>query len=132
VLPDHIPDREVVKIDGAGHACNLEKPWAFDAAMIDFLTSPGGSIPPPAHNPTSFIDLSDSGYSLTTFIVKSSASAMCLDRPPALVTTSELKKTKRDTPERRAASKGSVCRSGSRRPPQGQAVTSRGRNDAAW
>jgi pimeloyl-ACP methyl ester carboxylesterase len=36
-LPDHIPDCELVKIEGAGHSCNLEQPWAFDAAMIDFL-----------------------------------------------------------------------------------------------
>ena len=38
VLPDHIPDCELVVMDGAGHACQLERPWEFDAAMIDFLS----------------------------------------------------------------------------------------------
>jgi pimeloyl-ACP methyl ester carboxylesterase len=37
VLPDLIPDCELVTIEGAGHACNLEKPWEFDAAMLRFL-----------------------------------------------------------------------------------------------
>ncbi len=40
-LPDHVPDCELVKIEGAGHACNLEKPWEFDAAIVDFLTRRG-------------------------------------------------------------------------------------------
>jgi pimeloyl-ACP methyl ester carboxylesterase len=38
VLPDHIPDCELVVMQGAGHACQLERPWEFDAAMIDFLS----------------------------------------------------------------------------------------------
>ena len=25
-------------MDGAGHACQLERPWEFDAKMIDFLS----------------------------------------------------------------------------------------------
>ena len=41
VLPDHIPDCELVTVEGAGHACNLEKPWEFDAAMADFLERRG-------------------------------------------------------------------------------------------
>jgi pimeloyl-ACP methyl ester carboxylesterase len=41
VLPDHIPDCELVTIEGAGHACHLEQPWAFDRAMIDFLSRHG-------------------------------------------------------------------------------------------
>lgn len=36
-LQDHIPDLEVVTIEGAGHTCALEQPWLFDKAMIDFL-----------------------------------------------------------------------------------------------
>ena len=28
-------------MEGAGHACNLERPWGFDAAMIDFLSRRG-------------------------------------------------------------------------------------------
>jgi 3-oxoadipate enol-lactonase len=41
VLPEHIPDCELVVMDGAGHAANLEKPWEFDAAMLDFLRRRG-------------------------------------------------------------------------------------------
>jgi len=36
-LGDHIPGVEIVTIEGAGHTCALEQPWAFDAAMLDFL-----------------------------------------------------------------------------------------------
>ena len=36
-LRDHIPDVEIVTIEGAGHTCALEQPWYFDKAMTDFL-----------------------------------------------------------------------------------------------
>lgn len=36
-LPEHIADCELVVMEGAGHACHLERPWEFDAAMVDFL-----------------------------------------------------------------------------------------------
>jgi len=30
-----------VTIEGAGHACNMEQPWVFDRAMLDFLAARG-------------------------------------------------------------------------------------------
>jgi 3-oxoadipate enol-lactonase len=36
-----IPGAKHVLIDGAGHACNIEDPAAFDAAVIDFLREKG-------------------------------------------------------------------------------------------
>jgi pimeloyl-ACP methyl ester carboxylesterase len=32
-----IPGARQVVIPGTGHACSIEDPWAFDAALIDFL-----------------------------------------------------------------------------------------------
>ena len=29
-------------MEGAGHACHVERPWEFDAAMIDFLSRRAG------------------------------------------------------------------------------------------
>jgi pimeloyl-ACP methyl ester carboxylesterase len=40
-LVKHIPGCELVKIVGAGHACNMERPWEFDTAMLDFLERHG-------------------------------------------------------------------------------------------
>jgi pimeloyl-ACP methyl ester carboxylesterase len=36
-----LPNAEHVVIDDAGHACCLEKPQAFDAAIIAFLVRNG-------------------------------------------------------------------------------------------
>lgn len=36
-LHEHIPGSELVVLEGAGHACNVEQPLAWDAAALDFL-----------------------------------------------------------------------------------------------
>lgn len=36
-LQQRIVGSELVTIQDAGHACNMEKPWEVDAAMLDFL-----------------------------------------------------------------------------------------------
>jgi pimeloyl-ACP methyl ester carboxylesterase len=36
-LRDVLPDAELVTIDGAGHACQLEQPWEFNRQLLDFL-----------------------------------------------------------------------------------------------
>lgn len=36
-LQRHVRDAELVVIDGAGHCCNMEQPWAYDAAVLRFL-----------------------------------------------------------------------------------------------
>jgi 3-oxoadipate enol-lactonase len=36
-LRDVLPDAELVTLDGAGHACQLEQPWEFDRHLLDFL-----------------------------------------------------------------------------------------------
>ena len=36
-LTEHIQDSEVVIMPGAGHACNMERPWEWDAHFLDFL-----------------------------------------------------------------------------------------------
>jgi pimeloyl-ACP methyl ester carboxylesterase len=36
-LRDVLPDAELVTLDGAGHACQLELPWEFDRHLLDFL-----------------------------------------------------------------------------------------------
>jgi 3-oxoadipate enol-lactonase len=36
-LRDVLPDAELVTLEGAGHACQLEQPWEFDRHMLDFL-----------------------------------------------------------------------------------------------
>jgi pimeloyl-ACP methyl ester carboxylesterase len=40
-LRDRLPNAEVVTIDGAGHACQVEKPWVFNAHARAFLVSKG-------------------------------------------------------------------------------------------
>ncbi len=40
-LRDHIRGAELVVIEGAGHCCNMEQPWAYDAAVLDFLRRHG-------------------------------------------------------------------------------------------
>lgn len=40
-LHDRLPDAEFVEVAGAGHACQLEQPWVFDAEMIRFLRAHG-------------------------------------------------------------------------------------------
>ncbi len=40
-LHERLPDAEFVEVAGAGHACQLEQPWAFDAEMIRFLRAHG-------------------------------------------------------------------------------------------
>lgn len=42
-LRDLLPDAEVVTVEGAGHACQFERPWAFDREMIRFLIAHGQS-----------------------------------------------------------------------------------------
>lgn len=36
-LRDRLEGCEMVTMQGAGHACNMERPWEFDAALLDFL-----------------------------------------------------------------------------------------------
>ena len=40
-LAERIPDAEFVELTGAGHACQLEQPWAFDAEVLRFLRANG-------------------------------------------------------------------------------------------
>lgn len=40
-LHERLPRSEFVVLDGAGHACQLEQPWRFDAEMIRFLRANG-------------------------------------------------------------------------------------------
>lgn len=40
-LQKRIPSCELVTLDGAGHACNLEQPWAWDAHCLRFLRTHG-------------------------------------------------------------------------------------------
>jgi pimeloyl-ACP methyl ester carboxylesterase len=47
-LRDRLPRAELVVARGAGHACHLEQPWLFDAAMMRFLRAHGHShLPAP-------------------------------------------------------------------------------------
>jgi pimeloyl-ACP methyl ester carboxylesterase len=54
-LRDVLPDAELVTLDGAGHACQLEQPWEFDRQLLDFLDRRVGlpSIARPAQHPQS-------------------------------------------------------------------------------
>jgi pimeloyl-ACP methyl ester carboxylesterase len=40
-LRDRIAGSELVTLQGAGHACQLEQPWAWDAAALEFLRRSG-------------------------------------------------------------------------------------------
>jgi pimeloyl-ACP methyl ester carboxylesterase len=40
-LQRHVRDCELVTIGGAGHSCNMERPWEWDAHFLDFLTRRG-------------------------------------------------------------------------------------------
>ena len=40
-LQQRIKGCELVTIEGAGHACNMERPWEFDAHVLDFLKRRG-------------------------------------------------------------------------------------------
>ena len=40
-LQARLPDARLVLIDGAGHACHMEQPWAFDRAVLRFLRTLG-------------------------------------------------------------------------------------------
>ena len=40
-LLERLPDGEMFTIEGAGHACQIERPWTFDAEMIRFLRAHG-------------------------------------------------------------------------------------------
>ncbi len=40
-----LPDCRFVSVRGAGHACNLECPWAWDAAVNEFLVEVGLGAP---------------------------------------------------------------------------------------
>lgn len=37
-LVDRLPDAEIVTLQGAGHACHIEKPWDYDDHLLDFLS----------------------------------------------------------------------------------------------
>ena len=40
-LQPRIPGAQLAVIEGAGHTCNLERPWEFDAAVLRFLERAG-------------------------------------------------------------------------------------------
>lgn len=40
-LRDHLPNCELVTIEGAGHSCNMEQPWEFDRHTLRFLSKHG-------------------------------------------------------------------------------------------
>ena len=40
-LQERIHDCELVTIEGAGHACNMERPWEWDAHALRFLAEHG-------------------------------------------------------------------------------------------
>lgn len=40
-LRDRLPDVEMVVVQDAGHACQIEQPWVFDTEMIRFLRANG-------------------------------------------------------------------------------------------
>jgi pimeloyl-ACP methyl ester carboxylesterase len=42
-LVDKLPDARLRVLEGAGHACYLEQPWAFDEAVRTFLQGVGGA-----------------------------------------------------------------------------------------
>jgi len=52
-LRDRLPHAELVTVPRTGHACHLEQPWTFDAAMMRFLRAHGHDHlpepPAPAH-----------------------------------------------------------------------------------
>jgi pimeloyl-ACP methyl ester carboxylesterase len=41
VLQQHIPGCELITMEGAGHACNMERPWEWDAHALRFLAQHG-------------------------------------------------------------------------------------------
>ena len=43
-LLDRLPDGELFVMEGAGHACHLERPWEFDQHLLEFLERRGLSI----------------------------------------------------------------------------------------
>jgi pimeloyl-ACP methyl ester carboxylesterase len=45
-LQARLPDSRLVPIDGAGHACHMEKPWEVDREILRFLHEIGHSSPP--------------------------------------------------------------------------------------
>ncbi len=47
-LQARIPGCELVTIHGAGHACNMERPWEWDAAALRFLRAHSLLAPDPA------------------------------------------------------------------------------------
>jgi pimeloyl-ACP methyl ester carboxylesterase len=49
-LHARLPDSRLVTIEGAGHACHMEKPWEVDREIIRFLREVGHDhLPAPAH-----------------------------------------------------------------------------------
>jgi pimeloyl-ACP methyl ester carboxylesterase len=40
-LRDRLPRAELVIVPGAGHACQIEQPWVYDAAVLGFLRAHG-------------------------------------------------------------------------------------------
>ena len=40
-LRDRLPDAELVTMPEAGHACQIEQPWVFDAHVLEFLRRRG-------------------------------------------------------------------------------------------
>ncbi|HZC30407.1 MAG TPA: alpha/beta fold hydrolase [Gaiellaceae bacterium] len=40
-LQRRVAGAELVVLDGAGHCCNMEQPWAYDAAVLGFLARNG-------------------------------------------------------------------------------------------
>ncbi len=42
-LRERLSRAELVVVQGAGHACHIEQPWSFDAAVLRFLRTQGHS-----------------------------------------------------------------------------------------
>jgi pimeloyl-ACP methyl ester carboxylesterase len=40
-LRDRLPNARLITLEGAGHACHIEQPWAFDETLIGFLRELG-------------------------------------------------------------------------------------------
>jgi pimeloyl-ACP methyl ester carboxylesterase len=44
-LRERLPAATLIPVQGAGHACHIERPWTFDAEVIRFLREHGHALP---------------------------------------------------------------------------------------